>query len=633
MLRVSSTALLLLLAACSGGPTPSPDASPPPEYRIGCLPHATLTGRVVDAEGRGIEGVEVWVQPFDDGFGLLEPHFQLGQSRRDGTWSCSAPSHVILYLTFRREGYAPLRKQTMWLREGRTYDLGNQVFSPTHRFTFRIVDPSGRILTHFYSPDLQLDAEGWASLWVDDRTRLLRDAPFRFLADFQGAESEIEENDGEPIEIVTRPLHSILRVTYPDGTPVADATVSILEQLESTNRAGELPLFEEEVEDSPFWIEKGDFSVEIEGGEGPGKPVTHVMPRGGDLDIELTCVEGTAPALGWMLLRGLDADGDFEDAFSFIGRARGRLENLALGEHRFLPEMIFGSAFEAPESQVVVVKSGEVVEHEIPVRVRPAKVFPLLVTTTAGKAAAGATLRCNSQIRTTDAKGRATVVDHPQEDDPGLPYLQIEHPEWGTFDGRPELSPEGHLIAPLAPWAHLTFRAVNASGEISNVTELRLATDSLTIHARYFEGERPWWLSPVEGSGKLEVHLRAYDYLLRARSRGWERTESVRMEVGEKKSVTWTLPVLREFSVRVHSRGKPVTGVVELESPVPQGWRQGPATKLDENGRATLYTPAMDVDTPLKMRFRSPAWGLVTETCVTAVDGEIELELSPHRSR
>ena len=627
MTRIMCSLGLIFLTGCSSSPPPSPQAAvrhaSPTETDPFGQPKSLIRGRVVDSKGHGLGGVEVRAGTSAEGWGRSESTDHVGTTAADGTWSWAAPSDTMLDLTFSADGYPRTGKGTMWLRRGQTYDLGVQVLPCNLRVRFRVIDLEGRILTQHLDPEVELDADGWGLLCFEERDQFLDHVPDR-LEEF-AYDQWHEEDDSPIVEIVTPPLHSILHLVYPDGSPVVGAVVTLGESELSTNGNGEIPIFKGEVNEAGVSVSKGDFTAIIQLAERSGERETHVFPRGGDLDLELIWTEGNAFAMGWGVSEINEESCYTENNFNFIGRIRARLENLAPGEHRFEPWLIYGDDFEAPSPFTVEIESGEVTALRVPIHPRPSRQLNLLVTTPAGHPASQATVEFGAQKGLTDQDGRISIEVFERVDTDTFESIEIEHPQWGYYSGQLTLGSDRLVEIRLLPWARINFRAVDEAGKTSTAAKLVVDHRHEALHVRFYQGEPPWYLETIETNGELETLLRGACYAFEVHYHGWQREEGVCLEPGESRSIEWSLPPLREISVRVIRDGQPVEGSVSLEQS-PAGWEGWHSVELDVNGRATLYTAVLDPKAPLTIRWSKFRGGSRTWTAVVADPITLEIE-------
>ena len=90
----------------------------------GFLPWATLTGRVVDADGHGIEGVVVEALVYSEGLGQDLVTRDFGKTCADGRWRTRVPAYIAYSIGYHHPDYYVGKRHCGWLRPDREYDVG-----------------------------------------------------------------------------------------------------------------------------------------------------------------------------------------------------------------------------------------------------------------------------------------------------------------------------------------------------------------------------------------------------------------------------------------------------------------------------------------------------------------------------
>ena len=574
---------------------------------------ALMKGRVVDADGVGIGGVRIEARPWHPSYGPDDSVYPVEPTAEDGSWSWEAPAHTTHQLTFIHPKILQFRVDAMVFRPGETYDFGVQTAACPKAMTFRLVSPGGLDLTPYAIPSLMPDPDGWYHTCVREFEEILGLTPYRAgFADLSSGISIPDGYDGSPIEITTS-LHSILRVQYPDGTPVAGARIR---GEYKTNARGECAIGGEDYPaGETVWIYKGDYSVSITLGEGREAILPVTIPRGGDLEFVLTSTEPVRAPISWGLIRviGEEEDGS---AFNCLGQSILTIENLKPGTHTFESYPYFG----VPLHTATVVQ-GQMTRQEVPI---PAlrRFVRARVVTAAGAPVPHARIQSPLMKTETDGQGRVDMWCFVSDNDKKSGFFQAEHDVYGYFEGRVELLEDGSATVRLEPWCTLQATAMDPGGKRNRDVQFRvtLAGKGYVLWSIHQQNEVPWDQRGWSAVGDLQLRLRSADYEVTASHRGWSREETIALRAGATGAVSFRLPHLRAVTIKILDGEHPAKGEIVRDGQEFEGWQSRPV-ELDAEGHAILYTPALDPSTPIEFSLdERRSWTI-------PVDGSIELQL------
>ena len=591
---------LLFLSACAINPSPTPN---PPSDRFGSFPRATLHGRIVDANGNGVGGLEIVASTFDEGWGENDFGDVVGVTASDGTWSWQAPQMANLTLQFRKPGLLWLGAGTAWLRPEKSYDLGTRVL-PSTPVTIRLTDPHGISLTRLLSPDAIVDEEGWTTVLVEDVESLWHTLLFS-LTDTPTSEERLERAlRGEPLDLETSAVRAIVQVTYPDRAPVKRAVVYWGYDRYLTDDRGEVILCEanEPRKDADtLQVTKGDYSRSLDLDAAPGSVVAVELPRGGDVEIELAPATSLPLAPLGFMADPLDAAGELTaEPSHFVGRFIGIVENIAPGTRRIHCNLVYGDEWITPGEFSVEVRRGELTKKRIELRPQRSRPLEVRVIDAAKFPIEGAAVDFGPQRAITDTDGRVTLTKYDQERQPDI---VVEHPTLGYVELDSKEFSEGPITLVLQPWCRLGLQVIDQDGASVSSAKVEVSPNMSIIHVRHFEDEIPWYSRWEEGAGSVELSARHRSYNLTARANGWWRTGTVSLRDGERaKTIRWPLPPLREIRVRFVNDGAPAEGEVSGLFPAVEGWTFG-GLDLDRDGEIVLHTPALDPSTPITIQW------------------------------
>ena len=592
--------ILLVLLATSGSSAQT--SSEGPEV-LGALPFATVKGRLVDAEGQGVAGVRILAQPYHPGRGPDGLQLHIGPTSADGSWEWRAPACAVFWLTYLHPELDLTSDQMGLLRPGKSYDLGTQAIGCNDRLTFRLVSPGGVDLTPFALPNFFESHDGWYSC-CSEYSETLIGWPYPQAMNLDPYDL-LEGLDESPREVIV-PLHSIIRVEYPDGTPVAGARI---DDMWVTNADGEFAFCGVQA-GATFEVAHGDYSIEIELGEPKEQRVRYVMPRGGDVQFELIADQPFPPPMSWLIQKG------DEDARNGFWRTSLLWENLKPGPTKFRSGWDEESHTEI--ECVVLLDSQIRAKHPVTFSRHTAVVT---LHTPSGVPVPDTVIRSGFTETRTDSTGSAIVESFSFGEVATSIWIEADHPKLGYFEGLTDIDENGRATAVLKPWCALTVLAMlpNWKPSESATLELQEKVDGLILWSTSLHGEPPWDERSWNAQGILHERLRAAEYTVTARDRGWKREETITLRDGIPAGLHFELPQLRAITVQVMRGNRPATGEVWLEDPKPEGWEEGTFTELDGEGRATLYTPALDPNQPLRVRLSGfHSW-------TTPVDGSMKL--------
>lgn len=576
---------------------------------------ALLQGRVVDSDGRGVGGIRIEAHPLDPSTGPSGFTYPIPQSSADGSWSWQAPALSSFQLEFRGDG---LRHslQVGLLRPGQTYDLGTQTIHCPHGATFRLVSPKGLDLTRYAFPKLTPSEDGWyrrCSSWEGEQlyNEFYDERHIAFEADGQLP----EDYDGSPTEL-TLPLHSILRVVYPDGTRVVGAEVN---GDWKTNSQGEFALVDKKADDV-ISVVKGEYSIEVKLGEPREEVVRCVMPRGGDVEFELVSSEPVPPPMRWLILAEVETDED-----SFCGgnwQTRLLMENIRPGVR------LFGSSVGGKSLYDGLMLSGTItrgVRTRIPIPVELSRrKLRVQILAPSGVPAPNTHVFTDLSNLRTDQQGLAKVETYQWGQRLERFSIEANHSKYGYFDGEAPLEDGERSTVILKPWCTLLVNPRKPGGVLCDEAVITVGewSEATILWSLSLQDEPPWDERSWSSRGPFKQVLRGGDYAVTTSDRGWSRTEKVSVQDGAIVNVPISLPHLRAVTIQLTQGDQPATGEVWLEDPKPEGWtEEWGSTELDAEGRATLYTPALDPETRLVIRHSS------LRRWTVPVDGSIELSI------